>query len=326
MMITTLDKLNDESDFQYKLRLCHAKLENNIQATWEQITKAVGESSAENLRHKAYAYEELLNYQNMNNGEKITRILSLSDFHIPFNLPASTFKQWENKIDILVLNGDIEDCQSCSHFPKLYRINLDEEMVLTRNYIRDLVEIIKPEKVYITKGNHEHRLGKYLSDRLHEDLLSLTPNTPLDLILNDGFTVKDRINKTAIYYSPLSEYYKDSEVSIQYDDNWWCKIGKTIFAHPLSYCQGMLRTTEKAWKYFESIDKDFDSIVLGHTHKLGSYIQGNVQMYEQGCCCDLSKIDYADGYLTIPNQNGYLYLCQDINGKCLAEKTRLVKI
>ena len=39
-------------------------------------------------------------------------------------------------------------------------------------------------------------------------------------------------------------------------------------------------------------------------------------MYEQGCTCDLTKLDYNDGKLVIPGQNGFLYLCQDVEGKC----------
>ena len=254
------------------------------------------------------------------------RILSISDAHIPFNLSPGIFKQYSGMVDILIFNGDILDCQSISKFPRLYRISLTEEMIRARKYMTDVIKMIQPKTVYINVGNLEKRLGKYLSERLNDDLMRIMPDNPLDLIINDGFKDKDRENKTETYYSPLKEVFKDSGIDIIYTGGWYCMVGNTIFAHPLSYSSGMLKTTEKATDYFLRKNRIFTSVVLGHTHKLGSFIQGGIQMYEQGCTCDLSRLDYADGMLTLPNQNGFIYICQDIDGNIINEKTKIVKI
>ena len=113
---------------------------------------------------------------------------------------------------------------------------------------------------------------------------------------------------------------------MSYTGEWHRKVGQTIFAHPLSYSSGMLKTTEKAVDHFLRKDRDFEAVVLGHTHKLGSYIQGGIKMFEQGCCCDLNKLDYNDGYLTLPGQNGFLYLCQDKNGKIIDDYTKIITL
>ena len=63
------------------------------------------------------------------NADITNRILAISDLHIPFNLPIDIYKPYIGKVDTLVLNGDIEDCQSCSRFSKKYRIDVDKEMV-----------------------------------------------------------------------------------------------------------------------------------------------------------------------------------------------------
>ena len=254
------------------------------------------------------------------------RILSLSDLHIPFNLPLDTVKNYAGKVDVLVLNGDVEDCQSCSKFPKKYRVDVTTEMIQTRQFIIDLIHMLQPKEVVVVKGNHEHRMGRYLSDRLNEDLMNLMPDTPMDLIVNDGFKNRDRLNKTETWYSPLTEVFADEGVSISYTGEWWRRVGNTIFAHPLTYSNGMLKTTEKAVEYFLRVEKDFDTIILGHTHKLGSYIQGSVRMYEQGCLCDLNKLTYNDGLLTIPNQNGFIYLCQDKDGNIIDETVKLINL
>ena len=57
------------------------------------------------------------------NADIANRILSISDLHIPFHLPIDIYRPYIGKIDTLVLNGDLEDCQSCSKFSKKYRKN-----------------------------------------------------------------------------------------------------------------------------------------------------------------------------------------------------------
>lgn len=293
---------------------------------WVEIRDMLGlDITPDQLRKQAVGYDEYDRYIH-NDSSVANRILAISDLHIPFNLPIDIFNGYKGNVDTIVLNGDIQDCMSCSKFSKMYRFDITKEMVLTREYIIDLINMVSPKEVIIVKGNHEHRTKKYLSDRLNEDFISLMPDTLMDLIVNDGFKVRDRFNKTETWYSPITDIFSDQGIDISYTGDWWRKVGKTIFAHPLSYSSGMLKTTEKAVNYFLRIDRDFSSIVLGHTHKLGSYTQGGIRMYEQGCCCDLSKLDYNDGYLTLPSQNGYMYICQDINGDIIRDKTKLIEI
>lgn len=319
--------------YQEVRELVQSKLIDKTNPTpYEDLSELLfGEGNCFNeseVRKRMYGMKRLIEIIEADSvGTKVDkRILSLSDLHIPFNLPLDTVKNYAGKVDVLVLNGDIEDCQSCSKFPKKYRVDVTTEMIETRQFIIDLVHILQPKEVVVVKGNHEHRMGRYLSDRLNEDLMNLMPDTPMDLIINDGFKNRDRLNKTETWYSPLTEVFADEGVSISYTGEWWRRVGNTIFAHPLTYSSGMLKTTEKAVEYFLRVEKDFDTIVLGHTHKLGSYIQGNVRMYEQGCLCDLNKLTYNDGLLTIPNQNGFIYLCQDKDGNIIDETVKLVNL
>ena len=65
---------------------------------------------------------------------------------------------------------------------------------------------------------------------------------------------------------------------------------------------------------------------MGHTHKIGSFTQGGIKMYEQGCFCDLNKLDYNNGKLIIPNQNGFMYIALDDNGDIIDSKTRIITL
>lgn len=251
------------------------------------------------------------------------RILCLSDFHYPFHLPVETFSGFRG-VDTLILNGDLVDMQSISRFPKEYRISPMEEMIGGRAYLIELIEYIHPKRVIINKGNHEVRFGSYLTKCMDTELKELMPETALDLIVNDGFHHYDKQKRTKIWYEPVKSAFDD--IAITYTGDWWCRYGKTIFAHPLTYSSGMLKTAEKAANYFYRVTSDFDTIVLAHTHKLGMYSQGGVTLYEQGTCSRVDELRYADGQLTNPQQQGFLYLCQDAEGNLLFDRSRLIAL
>lgn len=323
-IITDLNRLENETDFEWELRCCLAKRRKETDMDWVEIRDMLGlDITPDQLRKIAVGYEKYDNYIHDDGVFTANRILSISDAHVPFNLPPEIFKKYKGRVDTLVFNGDTEDCWSCSSFPRKFRIGLDEEMILTRQYIIDVINIINPKKVVILKGNHEHRLGRYLTDKLNEELLSIMPDSPLELIINRGFHVNNRMNHTNTWYASITEMFAESGISVEYTGDWYKMIGRTIFAHPLSYSSGMLKTTEKAVNFFLRENRDFNAICLGHTHKVGSYCQGNIKMYEQGCTCALNRLDYNDGKLVIPGQNGYIYLCHDSDGNIIDDKSKL---
>lgn len=319
-----LKRLENETDFEWKLRLCLAKKRHEIDADWIEIRDTLGiDINPDQLRKQAVGYEEYDNYIHGYTGSA-ERILCISDVHIPFNLSVDIFKQYSGLVDTLVINGDLLDCFSCSVFPKKFKVNLDEELVLGRQYLIDLIDLVSPKKIILTLGNHEYRMQRYLTDRLTEELMGIIPSDPLDMIINKGFDVNDQRNKIKSHYASLIETYPEKEII--YNGNWYEKEGNVIFCHPLSYSSGMLKTTEKAVNYFLRIDRTFTGIIMGHTHKIGSFSQAGIKMYEQGCVCDLSKLDYSNGKLIIPNQNGYMYICLDNDGNIIQDKTKLITI
>lgn len=318
-----------ESWEDYFIRLCENKVQYNL--TYQDIAKLLNAENGKNYGESAYRKRFTLfnkgrKYEREHSSEYIAqKILAISDLHVPFELPVSVFNTYIN-VDTLLINGDVMDCQSISHFPKKYRISFIEEMVRARQYLMDLIDLINPRKVVITKGNHEHRLLRYLSDRVNEDLLNLMPDSPMDLIINDGFKDNNRLNRTEIYYPALKDIYQEKGINIIYNGEWHYRIGNVIFVHPISYSASMLKTAEKAVTYFSRSAefRGFTTLVMAHTHKVGFYKLGDISIYEQGSCCDLKMLDYADGKLQDPQQNGYMYICLDKNGDIIENKTRLI--
>lgn len=319
-----------ESFDDYFIRLFDNKDKYGI--TCRQIAELLNAENQTNYGESVYrkeyaAFNRGRTYEREHSNNYISqRILTISDLHVPFNYPVEIFEKYKGNVDSLVLNGDIMDCQSISFFPKKYRISLVEEMIKARQYIMDLIDLIQPRKVYITKGNHEHRMINYLSEKLNEDLLNLMPDSPMDLIINDGFKDKDRYKRSEVYYPPLRDIYNEQNIDVYYNGDWYCRIGNVIFAHPLTYAPSMMKTSEKAVTYFSrSMDnRSFTAVVMGHTHKVGFYKVGDIKIYEQGCCCMLDALDYANGKLQDPQQNGYMYIALDRDGNIIEDKTKLV--
>lgn len=253
-----------------------------------------------------------------------TRILCISDAHVPYHLPIDTFSDYVGKCDILVLNGDIMDCQAISKYPKAYRISPMRELIEARQYIIDLVKFLSPRKVVVNYGNHDIRFQSYMSKNLDTDILELMPSTALELIIVDGFHHYTKEDGTKTFYAPIKDLFENIE--IEYTGSWFCKIGKAVFCHPLAFSNSIMKTSDKAVQYFRNEGYDFSTLVMAHTHRIGCYGQGNTMMYEQGCCCDTKKQHYADGKLTPSQKEGFIYLCEDCKGEEVRSFTKLVSL
>lgn len=318
-----MQRLDGEDLTGWEIRCCLAKKRGNTDMDWAEIRDMLGlEITPDQLRKQAVGYEKYDNYIH-GYGGVATTIMSVSDLHVPYQLPLSTFSDYVGKINILQINGDVVDCQALSKFPKQYRISPMEEMISGRQYLIDLIEYIKPRKVICNYGNHDKRFANYLAKNLDSDLLELLPDTSLELIFNDGFRHYDKKSKSKIWYEPLSKVIDDIE--IEFVDDWKSKIGKTWFVHPLAYKQGTLATVEQAKNYLQDTCKDpFDAVVMAHTHAVGDTTKGYIRLFEQGACCDVNKMNYMDGRLSKPQKMGFAIICQNENGELIQEKSKVV--
>lgn len=292
----------------------------------DKLNAEVGECFGESKWRKEYAaFRRGMTYARQKVMRNIkNRILCVSDTHVSYQLPVDTFADYIGVTDILILNGDIADCQAISKFPKAYRVSPMGELIQTRQYLIDLINYIEPKKVIINYGNHDIRFQQYLAKNLDTDLLELMPKTALELIVQDGFHHYDKQVGSKTFYAPIKEVLAD--VELVYTDSWFCQVGKTIFCHPISFSCGIMKTADKAVQYFRNEGYSFTSLVMAHTHRIGEYKQGNTVLYEQGCCCDVAKQHYADGRLTPSQKEGFLFLCQNASGDIIRDHTHLITL
>lgn len=325
-IIENLYKLETEDLEDYFVRLFENK--NTYQITCQDIAdllnRYVESPKCESAWRKEYAaFNRGRTYKEKCDEKGIaTRILSISDLHIPFHKPIETFENYANKVDILQINGDVCDNQAISKFSKSYRISPMEEIIQARQYIIDLVRLLHPKKVVVNYGNHDIRFQDYFSKSVDTDLLELVPKTSLSLIFEDGVKQYHKRESSKTIYPPLSDVLKD--VEINYVDEFYCQIGQTIFVHPIKYISGAMKTAEKAMEFFRNEGFAFTSLVMAHTHKIGEYVIGNTVLYEQGCCCETKKNNYNNGQLVNSQKEGFIYIAQDKDGKLLRDKTELI--
>lgn len=299
--------------------------------TWDALAAQLnaefgGLDVSSSCYRKCYQYYTLMDNALKAKGDTtvVTRILSISDTHVPFELPLNKLEAYRGRVDILQLNGDICDCQAISRFNKVYRVSPMEEIIKARKYIIDMIEYLSPKKVVVTYGNHDLRFQNYIAKNLDDELVELMPKTSLELIFVDGFNHYNKREGTKSWYAPIQQLFP--LVEIDYTDNWWTQIGDTVFAHPSAFSSGVLKTAEKAMYFFRNEGMNFTELVMAHTHRVGEYYIGNTRIIEQGAFSDVTKNNYNNGQLYNSQKEGFVYLCQDINGKTIREKTELVAL
>ena len=320
--------MREENRYDKIKRIVESKLVDRIDKDYTELSEeAFGKAySSDVARRMFYGAKKVIDAIEEDVGkvnEDETRILCISDMHIPFNRDIKEFFKYKGKVDTLVLNGDIIDNYSMSSFTKMYRLSLVEELIQARELLIELIEEIKPKKVTVVTGNHEIRLGKKIADKIGSDLLDLMPRDALAFLFDTGFNYYDRIKKCKTVYTPIDE---EVDCEVNYVGNFWTKEGKTIFVHPQAFRGTTLGTVGKAYDYFTAIGEDFQSIIMAHTHKLGMYVMNDKYLYEQGTCANLNHMDYQDLKLPKSSQvNGYMYIIQDKDGNLIYDKTKLIR-
>lgn len=281
--------------------------------TWDELASELGWSKGEVLR---CAFKK----EKKKKGIGCTTIMVAGDTHFPEQLDLTG---QDTRCDILVLNGDLIDHYGISSFKKSKPTDFMEELVKFRQFLIQFIMGIKPKTCYINFGNHEYRWFSYIQNQLQPDVLGMMPDNILEMIVDDGFHIRDRKAGTKVYYQPIKEIITKTEVI--YTREWYCRIGNTIFCHPKAYGRSPMKTSEQVYQWFK-LQKEFydiDCFVVSHTHKQGIYRYGDSFLYEIGALC--KEPEYSKGGSLIrPQNNGFLLLSQNEDGSFNYGKTRLI--
>jgi len=211
---------------------------------------------------------------------KLHKILSLSDFHIPFeneDIIDHALRE-HGDASVLVINGDFFDQYSVSKWPKNKHYLLRHEYELALKWIKLLSKKFK--NIFLLKGNHDKRTESHFMTNIDPGVSFLTHPDMLERLAN-GYDFDPEMNCLVKKYDFDNVHYTPGACS------WYLKIGECLFAHPSGGSKIPMRSVVNTAQYFLERE-DFNSVstvVIGHTHKLGKLIWKNKLLIEQGCCC-----------------------------------------
>lgn len=204
------------------------------------------------------------------------KIVVVSDTHAPYHdqkcvaLCRKTIKVV--KPTHVVYIGDWTDAYPVSSYPKSpsRKLRIEDE-VDTSNDLLDTYQEAAPDAYHIfVEGNHENRLKRYLTNQAPE-LFGICPS------MRDLLRIDDRGMRWVDYGEHI-------------------KLGKVTFTHDVGRC-GKNATMQSLADWGESL-------VIGHTHRLGVSWAGTTSGSERHFCMSVGwmgsydKIDYRSKALS----------------------------
>ena len=240
---------------------------------------------------------------------KDRKIVSFSDLHIPFFLweDMKIALEQHKDADIIVLNGDILDAYMFSTFSKSKNIAAIKEYKAAFDLVKYLSDHFP--MVVLVSGNHDYRTTRAIkTSGLSSDVEKVYRPDLLSRIANG-----ERLNS----FGDLEEVCDFENVHYQKADSWYVRIGQTIFTHPSGFASRYPgATVVKLLDHFSHrMDStDFDSIVVGHTHKVYKGVVSGKLLIEQGAMAHKLPYQFKADLRFKNAMNGYAVIYQDADG------------
>ena len=175
----------------------------------------------------------------------------------------------------------------------------------------DLVHYLSDhfENVVMVSGNHDYRTTRAVKQAGFNKDASAVFGTDLLFKISNG----EKLDQ----HGQLEEKVDFSNVHYQLYDPWYTRIGKTIFCHPSGFGSKYPgATVVKLLDHFTERmhHDDFDSIVVGHTHKVYKGVVSGKLLIEQGAMAHKLPYQFQPDLRFKNAMNGYAIIYQDSNG------------
>jgi len=222
---------------------------------------------------------------------KCTRILLLSDIHIPYHsIEALTLALdfgKEKKIDTIILNGDTIDFYLISRFQKdVRKRSIPHELEATRQFLSTLRQEFPQAHIIYKVGNHDARLRAYLMIKAPE-LLGIQEFELQNLLQLKSFNIDFVDDKVIMKLKALNILHGH-------------EFGQNVFS-PVNVARGLFLKANAI-------------AIQGHNHQTSentvTTLNGDmVTTWSTGCMCELQP-----DYLPYNKWNrGFAYI--EVNGK-----------
>lgn len=198
-------------------------------------------------------------------------MLIIADLQMPFHdkraIQAALRYGYDENVNGILINGDLADCYSVSHFIKgpKYR-DLEAEVHSVISFLKGLRKAFPDIPIYWKKGNHEIRLDAYISEKAP------------DLAWYSGLSTEELFDLKSMDVKVIS-----GDTIMQY--------GQLYILHGHEYKGGGSINIAR-----NMLLKAFDNILCSHFHRVDETywtpIGGNsIGAWVTGCLCGL-KPDY----------------------------------
>jgi len=191
----------------------------------------------------------------------------------------------------IVLNGDVVDSYDLSEFAKdpIKGYQLEKEMRISGDLMKRLADIGSVREKWWLGGNHEDRLRRYTWKKAPQlNIQKLQFENLFDL---DHYGFK------------------------------WKPYGEILMLGKLMVTHGDIVRKHSGWSAKALFEKEGNSILCGHTHRLGIFYKKNANgthaAYENGCLCRMDpeyvhRPDWQHGFSVVHVDDDGMFNVQQI--------------
>lgn len=242
---------------------------------------------------------------------ELTKILTLSDLHVPFHnveLLTSAIREHRDA-DVVVLLGDFLDMYSASRFTKERVLDPIDE-IREAAAILELLASTFP-RVVVLEGNHDSRAVRWLhTTRPELGALLLHPFEYIRYVWNGG--LQHRYSNVEFPQAQVHTSGPMTPVTARH----FTVIGDALFGHFERSLKGPARTAYQlalewlpVWEGLLFPQGAVRVLVQGHVHRLSKVQWSRYTLFECGCVADIMTYTVQDPRYH-PPQMGYVVLYQ----------------
>ena len=230
--------------------------------------------------------------------KEMTKNMIVSDIHVPYQddnaVSIAQAYAKDYKPDVLVINGDLVDFYTLSTFDKNpdRKVSVQQELDMGYQVLKDFRKAVPAHcKIYMTEGNHEQRLQRYL-----------WRNPELEGLRDLKLQKLLRLKELGIQFIGVSgDYWKK--------DTGHLKLGDTIVMHGDNRLNGASTSRYSGYSAKNTMLGVQQGVIIGHVHRLAQVYHstpyGTLVGIEGGSLCQhTGNANWQQGFVTFETEDG----------------------
>ena len=227
-------------------------------------------------------------YTSLRITEDFKKVGVLSDIHVPYHsmsaITCAIKYLRDEKIDCLILNGDIMDFYAISRHEKEKDLrDFPREIEMGRNFLQKIRELFPLIPIYYKMGNHENRWQRYLNEQAEEF--------------------------AQLHEMQFEQFFRLDKLNMIYVPDWQgIELADLLIVHGHELLAGGMNPSQSTF------NKTFCNTLIGHVHRTTNTVKKTgfkefIHTYSTGCLTQLSPKYYpfaqhSHGFALVDIVNG----------------------